>query len=840
MADETLRMQAEVVDRFSGPLKSLRSQLLDTSRQGAGHGEALAKGLGKVEGAAKSAGQAASTVLNPALATVGVTSLSAVVAVNGIVSALKSFGGSISALGQLGRETGMAADQLRVFQSVAGKFGISGDESAAAAKSFANNMRDIRRGVGETMGFLQSQNPIVAQFALKLKGTKSNDEAMKLAEDFIEQIPDAVDRGRFAEKLFGNVDFGRLGDRHLGSIAKLRDKMQEKLGPLDPAAVESAEKFERAMSDLRSSMSKVGMTIASELMVPAEKFTSWMNDLVSGQRGDLLKGLRQGLQDVKKELGEINWKQAGDDATAFLRESTALAGTMAKAFHEIAEVIHSLRDGDYAQALRGADGAQGPLARRLAPRVGDDDLAAQENVDRLRKLRDMSKEASGFLIGRTQQRMGLMDTPEAAQQKLDAAEAELNRLKSRTPEQRQKDFEASDKLRKSIENLTDEMKNRRDGATAQKSSADGDGPFAGARVQTAGYGGARLYGGGSGGGSGPGYSGEQGERGAMRERFREHLKKTIPGYDGGDTVPVAPGAKVPEVGRSGAFPGVASGGGGSDGDVTVHGHRWRPGASTASGKARVSSWLQFFQAPVDKGGLGADAGTARAMVAMMQGESGANLDPTAKGDYKDPRRKIGPTAFGTAQWRLDRFDALKRTAERMGTDWTDVGAQQQHFRNEVLGGKYQGVWRGIIGARSEEDKLRRGIEGFERPKYPGKAFDFRKPNLDQLRRRNAGEQEGRLPSMPSPQGGSADGDGWAAREKARKDFEAMQKGEGRLDASAGRAGVMGGNKLEANGSVYVQVHKPGPETNVRTSASGNLFKDVVLSRGRTMAPAERT
>ena len=575
MADETLRMQAEVVDRFSGPLKSLRSQLLDTSRQGAGHGEALAKGLGKVEGAAKSAGQAASTVLNPALATVGVTSLSAVVAVNGIVSALKSFGGSISALGQLGRETGMAADQLRVFQSVARKFGISGDESAAAAKSFASNMRDIRRGVGETMGFLQSQNPIVAQFALKLKGTKSNDEAMKLAEDFIEQIPDAVDRGRFAEKLFGNVDFGRLGDRHLGSIAKLRDKMQEKLGPLDPAAVESAEKFERAMGDLRSSMSKVGMTIASELMVPAEQFTSWMNDLVSGQRGDLLKGLRQGLQDVKKELGEINWKQAGDDATAFLRESTALAGSLAKAFHEVAEVIHSLRDGEYAQALRGADGAQGPLARRLAPRVGDDDIDARENVDRLRKLRDMSKEASGFLIGRTQQRMGLMDTPEVAQQKLDAAEAELNRLKSRSPEQRQKDFEASDKLRKSIENLTDEMKTRRDGATAQKSSAEGDGPFAGARVQTASLGGgyrrgggyngsgslddgdARLHGGPR-GGSGPGYAGEQGERNgpvprqdgeqsrrnAMREQFRDHLKRTIPGYTGGDTVPVTPGSRV--------------------------------------------------------------------------------------------------------------------------------------------------------------------------------------------------------------------------------------------------------------------------------------------------------
>ncbi|WP_419828362.1 hypothetical protein [Methylobacterium sp.] len=71
-------------------------------------------------------------------------------------------------------------------------------------------------------------------------------------------------------------------------------------------------------------------------------------------------------------------------------------------------------------------------------------------------------------------------------------------------------------------------------------------------------------------------------------------------------------------------------------------------------------------------------------------------------------------------------------------------------------------------------------------------------------------------------------------------FEMMQKGEGRLDISAGRAGVVGGTKVETNGSVNVLVQKPGPDTNVRTSASGNLFKDVALSRGRTMAPAERT
>ena len=71
-------------------------------------------------------------------------------------------------------------------------------------------------------------------------------------------------------------------------------------------------------------------------------------------------------------------------------------------------------------------------------------------------------------------------------------------------------------------------------------------------------------------------------------------------------------------------------------------------------------------------------------------------------------------------------------------------------------------------------------------------------------------------------------------------FEAMHKGERRLDASAGRASVVSGTKVEVNGSVSVLLQLSGPETNVCASASGNLLKDVLPQRGRTMAPAGGT
>ena len=135
-----------------------------------------------------------------------------------------------------------------------------------------------------------------------------------------------------------------------------------------------------------------------------------------------------------------------------------------------------------------------------------------------RKLRDVSKDASQHLIGRTQQRMGLLDTPEAAEKKMADAEAELSRLKARTPEQRQKDFDTSaERLRKSVDNLSEQLKTKQD-ATAQKSSLDGDELFGGARIQAASLGGARIYGGPAGNGPIP-----EAQRDAARESFRRYL-----------------------------------------------------------------------------------------------------------------------------------------------------------------------------------------------------------------------------------------------------------------------------------------------------------------------------
>jgi len=53
---------------------------------------------------------------------------------------------------------------------------------------------------------------------------------------------------------------------------------------------------------------------------------------------------------------------------------------------------------------------------------------------------------------------------------------------------------------------------------------------------------------------------------------------------------------------------------------------------SSSSCENAASWLEFFRRPVDQGGMGYTEEQACVQIAMMQGESGLNLNPAAKGD----------------------------------------------------------------------------------------------------------------------------------------------------------------------------------------------------------------
>lgn len=92
--------------------------------------------------------------------------------------------------------------------------------------------------------------------------------------------------------------------------------------------------------------------------------------------------------------------------------------------------------------------------------------------------------------------------------------------------------------------------------------------------------------------------------------------------------------------------------------------------------------------------LGVAPGTAAGAVGSLMGESGKGLNTAAinRGDGAD-----GSDSIGMGQWNQSRATALRRTAQEMGTSWTDPRAQVAHIGNE-LQGSHRHVLKALLAA----------------------------------------------------------------------------------------------------------------------------------------------
>lgn len=103
--------------------------------------------------------------------------------------------------------------------------------------------------------------------------------------------------------------------------------------------------------------------------------------------------------------------------------------------------------------------------------------------------------------------------------------------------------------------------------------------------------------------------------------------------------------------------------------------------------------------------LGYEPYQAAAIVGGLQQESGRSLDPAALGDQG--------TAFGVAQWRGPRLDALRSFAAARGADPADLGTQLAFVDHELRTSESR-AGEALRASRSAEDAARAFIS-YERP-----------------------------------------------------------------------------------------------------------------------------
>ncbi|MGF7051889.1 hypothetical protein GGC47_001054 [Bosea sp. OAE752] len=385
--DESLRLVAEVVDKFSTPLKNLRAMLQGiNSPPGV---EKMRQGFEGTQKAAGALGREVNNTLTPALNAVGIAGLSISGALLGVGAALRSFASSTSSLSLLGRETGMTVNAMRTLEEVGKRFDIAPDNMRQSFRTFTENAQELRKGVGEITGFLQSQSPAVARWAADLQRDLRNglnpDEAYRRALEFMRRIKDPIDRGRFAEKLFGGKQFGILGSEDLAPIIK---DVEAKLGQVPKSAEEGAMRFKRAMDDIQSSLIGLRDTIGTELMTTLADLTKQFSQFIDNPA--VKEGFRDAVKEIAKTLKGIEWGEIGRAIVAVMGAIGTAVVEAARGINHLSDALKAFRDGRYLDVLRALDGKPiDPFAE--LPKLERKRDVLQQTLDHLDKVpRDRS------------------------------------------------------------------------------------------------------------------------------------------------------------------------------------------------------------------------------------------------------------------------------------------------------------------------------------------------------------------------------------------------------------------------------------------------------------------
>ena len=284
MADERLRLVAEVTDGFTGPLGRMQTALRRTSEVGSQGATALRKdfegvhtALGKTQGVLQG--------MTPVLSAFGSGAFSAALSVTGVATALRNFAGNTQALSTMSRETGISIDKLRALGALGERFGVSTETMNGAVRNLAKNMYELRQRFGETYSGLQRMN--LGELAEQLVSAPNMEAATKRVIEGLGKIRDPEVRRR-AAALLGAEELASLAAEVGGQYESVLADIAKRLGKTTQQQVDAAKRFEQTLSELRQNID--GLT--HEAMAPLlDKMNEFVKALQSPEAMQTFNGL---------------------------------------------------------------------------------------------------------------------------------------------------------------------------------------------------------------------------------------------------------------------------------------------------------------------------------------------------------------------------------------------------------------------------------------------------------------------------------------------------------------------------------------------------------------------
>lgn len=802
--DETLRMAAEVVDKFSGPLRNMQRTLQKLSDQvkgshkaGADQAKQHTKAFDDLHHSIRDVSERVRGALNPAFAAFGVGALSAAGGVAAVAEAIKDFAGTSRQLSDVSKEVGFSIQQLRVYEALANRVGSSRGAMDAGLENFAKNMEELRRNRGELQQFFVGQmSPGTKALGDALRHTADNATALREVLEALGHVqgPDAeVQKKRLLEAFGLPLELSRKSGQELKTLL---EELNRNIGSLSDEQIKKGEEAQRSFDRLRESAGRLKDEVGAGLAPAITRMTDSIRSFVEENRDGLIKT----LDGVAHAIENADWKGFAAD----VRDAAAAVSSVVEKLGGWKTVLEGLVAIKVISWLLPIVTAVGSLARGLTSIAG---LAAapvwvtallgltqrgSSGPGGVKTWQDIVEEGRGKgLSAKDLARSDFAAGGTLAPITAAGVHGALHGGEWWQPGYQGGGEKPEETIRKGVkEGFIDGL---REGFHRQ--SFIGDGFGGGAGVIKASYGGGG-FGGGVGGGSG-----------------------------------AAPGAPMGALGGAGAGAGGGvdavrralggGGGGGGDGDPSL------------TGNAYLKSQRASLMAEVNQ-----DPATKHLLHQMMATEGGgaptveALFNRTAMIRQRIPGYGIkdelnsgfyGPIKHGVAQQRL--ISAKEAARDQKILD--EVGSGSDHIKSRTD--------QGMVGDPN--------WRGPGRVKIPGsnEIYNFwhgRRRGIDfgtGDSQRFADEQEGHV----TAEAAAAHKNAFIAAARAarsrmpRGDQASSSEIHADLLGSARRAGMIGGQSHKVTGDASVRIDLNGFPRGTRTASSANgMFKQVSLNRGR--------
>jgi hypothetical protein len=346
MADQQLRLIATVIDRASGPLRSIAGRIRAIAATN--HGQRIANSFRAATAAAAAFGGVLSGAVVGGLGLLGIGAISAGAALAGLLSLMSQSRDRLDALDEQAQQTGFSLQQLRELQFISTRGGIGWETMSAGLLQMSKRVGELKSGTGAFGKQLAKTYPALYK---QLKASKSNTQAFSILHKAMSKIEDPAKRIAFAMKMFGKpgAEIAKMG-MSTQDFLKQMQRARHFKGILPEDAGERMGAANDAIDDLKDAFEGLTDLISYET---APAFTDTVNaiaEFVAVNRQAIATGFKEFLIGVKDAVKNIDWSGIVEGFRSF-GETVSTASGYLGGFKGVMIALTAIALAPYAVAL---------------------------------------------------------------------------------------------------------------------------------------------------------------------------------------------------------------------------------------------------------------------------------------------------------------------------------------------------------------------------------------------------------------------------------------------------------------------------------------------------------